>query len=80
MTTAFACAARGSVLASFEAQPAGAVMAVGIAATFWLALHAAATGSAVLRAVWRMGQRWLGPGVAVVLIGGWVYTLLRHAG
>jgi hypothetical protein len=47
MTTAFAHAAHGHPLASFLAQPMGAVLAVGCSAGFWAALHVAATGSRV---------------------------------
>ena len=80
MTTSFARAAHGSILGAVRAQPAGAAFAIGIAALFWLALHAAVTGSGVLRAVWRMSERWVGPVVGALLIAGWAYTLLRHHG
>ena len=79
MTTSFACIAHGRILDGFVAQPAGAVMAIGTAVVFWFALHAAATGSTILRALWRQLGRWLGPGIALLLIGGWAYTLVRHS-
>jgi len=79
MTTAVSCAAHGSILRAFATQPAGALFAVAIATLAWGALHAAATGSLVLRAFWRMTSRWFGPAVGAALLGGWVYTLLGHA-
>ncbi len=79
MTTAVAHAAHGSIRASFAAQPAGAILAIALAATFWAAIHAAATGSLLLRAFWRSVQGWIGIAVAAVLLAGWAYTLLGHA-
>lgn len=47
MTTAFAHAARGDLAASFITQPFGSVLAVIVAAGFWVGLHASLTGSRV---------------------------------
>lgn len=79
MTTAVSSAAHGAILRSFGVQPAGAVFAISVAALMWGALHAAATGSLVLRALWRMAQGWIGAAIAATLLAGWVYTLLGHA-
>lgn len=45
MTTAFALLAHGRPLDAFLAQPFGAVLALGVAVTFWGSVHVAATGS-----------------------------------
>jgi hypothetical protein len=45
MTTAFAHAVRGEVVASFLAQPMGFLLALGAAVGFWGGLHVALTGS-----------------------------------
>ena len=79
MTTAVSSAAHGEILASFRVHPAGAVLAICMAATMWAALHAAATGSLILRAFWRMVQGWIGAAIAAALLAGWAYTLLGHA-
>lgn len=47
MTTAFAQAAHGNILASFAVQPMGALLALLSAGGFWGCLHAALTGSRV---------------------------------
>ncbi len=47
MTTAFAHAARGHLTASFVTQPFGSLLAVIVAAGFWVGLHASLTGSRV---------------------------------
>jgi hypothetical protein len=52
MTTSFAHAARASWWGALRAQPAGALLAVGVAATFWVALVTALTGSSL--GVWAM--------------------------
>lgn len=45
MTTSFAYASRGDLAGAFAAQPFGALLAVATATGFWIALHAALTGS-----------------------------------
>lgn len=80
MTTAFAYAARGDLGASFVAQPFGALLAVGAATVFWLALHSAITGSRALASVGRVFQArnvWIG---VALLIAAWVYKLLSWRG
>jgi hypothetical protein len=73
MTTAFALAVRGRLLAAFLAQPMGFVLALAAAAGFWSALHVAVTGSNLGR-IWANLLRprvvWLVAGVATV---SWAY-------
>jgi hypothetical protein len=45
MTTAFAWAVRGRLVASFLAQPMGMLLALGTAAGFWAGLYISCTGS-----------------------------------
>ncbi len=53
MTTAVCLAAHARPLEAFATQPAGALIAVLLAATFWVCLYIAATGSS-------LGERMLG--------------------
>lgn len=80
MTTAFSHAAHGSPLASFRAQPLGAVLALGAAVGFWIALHVAVTGSNAGRTVgFLFSTRGVVLGVGG-LIGAWVYKMLTFGG
>ncbi len=76
MTTAFAHAAGGDLLSSARVQPAGAALAVGAAAAFWVFLHTAVFGSRssrLFRPLWT--PRWITAGAAG-LVAAWVYKLL----
>ena len=44
MTTSFAYAVRGRLIAAFIAQPFGLILCLGTAAAFWSAIYVAATG------------------------------------
>lgn len=80
MTTAFTYAAHGSYWHSFLAQPFGAVLAIGAAATLWIALHTAITGSRALSVALRaVGSRGVWFGLAG-LLAAWVYKLIECAG
>lgn len=73
MTTSFAHAADGNLLASFSAQPAGCLMAVATAVGFWCTLHVAATGSRLAgpaAALLRPRSMWM---VAAVCLAAWAY-------
>lgn len=75
MTTAFAYAAHGQFVASFRAQPFGALMAVGSACTIWVLLHVAATGSRLGSVTSRLLAArfmWLAIGLA---LAAWGYKL-----
>lgn len=80
MTTAFAHAADGDVLASFAAQPFGAVLALLTATVFWGSLHVAATGSQLGLLAGRMlGSRtlWIAGAMA---IAAWGYKIMTWPG
>jgi hypothetical protein len=73
MTTAFAHAVRGELLAAFLAQPMGLLLALGAAVGFWAGLHVALTGSALGRVFARLLAPkfvWIIAGVAAV---SWAY-------
>lgn len=76
MTTAFSHAGEGRWIAAFLTQPAGAVMGLLTAAGFWLAGHAALTGSRIGSAASSL----LRPRVATLMVVGfiaaWGYKIL----
>ena len=76
MTTAYAHAADAEFGASFTTQPMGMVLSVATAATFWLTLLVAATGSTLGRSFARM----LTSRVLIVLLlmgaAAWAYKIL----
>ncbi len=80
MTTAFAHAADGNLVAAAVAQPMGAVLAVAVAAALFIASYVAATGSriaAMLPRLWGRVAAWaLGAGFA----GAWIYKVLSYKG
>jgi hypothetical protein len=80
MTTSFAHAANGNLLGSVRAQPAGAVLALGTAMVFVLAIWVLATGSAI-GAFWfdRIG-RWFFIFGGILIVGAWVYKILVFKG
>lgn len=76
MTTAFAHAARGRLWTAFATQPFAALLAVAVAATFWMGLHSAATGSRAFAMLGRLLlPRYVWVGVAL-LMAAWVYKLV----
>lgn len=80
MTTAFAHAAEGDLLASFHAQPFGAILAVVTSMAFWITLHSALTGSAAVEtAVAAMGRRALWTTLALLALG-WGYKIVVWPG
>jgi hypothetical protein len=80
MTTSFAHAARGNLIASFLAQPMGFLLAITMAMSLVIAMHVAITGSniaAMLLPMWRPRTLWLVAGIALVA---WVYKIIVHKG
>jgi len=80
MTTAFAHAADGDLLASFTAQPFGALLAILTAATFWGGVHVATTGSRLDRlyvVLLQSRSLWI---AGVLLLAAWGYKLLTWPG
>ncbi len=76
MTTSFAHAAEGNLLASFLAQPFGFLLAIASATGFWIALHVALTGSraaAPLRGLLRPRPLWI---LTALLAAAWAYKLI----
>jgi hypothetical protein len=75
MTTAFSLSAHGRWGTALAVQPVGTLVALAVAAMFWIGFWSAASGS---RAVLRL-KHVLGPipllGIALLVAAGWVYTL-----
>ncbi len=80
MTTAFAHAADGNLLAAFHAQPLGGMLALATAAGLLIGLYVAATGSRVASLPARLWSGrtawWLGAFAAAA----WVYKMLSFRG
>lgn len=75
MTTAFAHAADGNVVAALRTQPFGGLLAIGLAVGFWTGLHACVFGSralAVCGTLLRPRALWWGVAAAAAA---WVYTV-----
>lgn len=80
MTTAFAHAADGNLLASFRTQPMGAALALATAIACVTGFWVAATGAAVgpwLRRLWGPRTGWI---VAAAIVVAWAYKIIAHRG
>ncbi len=80
MTTAFAHAADGDLVASFATQPMGALLAVATAMTFLLSVFVALTGSRVagrLTRLWKPRMVWV---IAALVLGSWFYKIIWYKG
>jgi len=80
MTTAFAHAANGNLLASFLTQPLGSLLAIATAMTFLLSSYVAFTGSRVahrLTRLWTPRMVWV---VAALVLGSWFYKIVLYKG
>lgn len=80
MTTSFAHAANGSILASFAAQPFGAFLALLTASAFWGGMHVCMTGSRLGRVytlLLRQRSLWI---LGALLLGAWLYKLATWPG
>ncbi len=80
MTTAFAHAANGNMLASFLAQPLGAVLALATAIALVVGLYTAATGSRVAVMFTRLWGRRGGWVLGLGLMGAWLYKIAVYKG
>ncbi len=80
MTTAFAHAANGNLLASFATQPLGAVLAVVTAMMFLVSSYVTVTGSQVGSVFGRLWGRRAGWILALVATAAWVYKILAYKG
>lgn len=78
MTTSFAHAVRGNLLASMLAQPAGFLLAILTAMALLLSLHVAVTGSNLggffLR-LWSPRLLWV---TGLVVLAGWVFKVVMY--
>lgn len=80
MTTSFAHAANGSLLASFTAQPFGALLALLTASAFWGGMHVCVTGSRLGRIyalLLRQRSLWI---LGAILLVAWGYKLATWPG
>jgi hypothetical protein len=80
MTTAFAHAADGSLLASFRTQPLGALAALACAMTFLVASYVALTGSPIAGVFGRLWTRYTGWLLALAVLLAWGYKILSYRG
>jgi hypothetical protein len=76
MTTAFAYAVRGELRASFQAQPAGLVLAMLCLATGSVALCVSITGRFPRLPLGRLSPQRVFFVLLLVVLGGWAYKLL----
>lgn len=77
MTTSFALAADGRLLAAFDTQPAGAAFAVLTGVAFWIGLYVAVTGAPLLGWLGHaVRPRWAIAGVAAIVLLAWGYKAL----
>ncbi len=80
MTTAFAHAANGDLLAALGAQPLGAVLALATAMALLVGGYAAFTGSrvgSIFASLWGRKAAWI---LAASATGAWVYKVLLYKG
>jgi hypothetical protein len=80
MTTAFAHAAEGNLLAAVRAQPFGAILAVAVAVALVVGVYTAITGSRVAVLFSRLWGRRAAWALGLGLGGAWVYKLLVYKG
>lgn len=80
MTTAFAHAAHGHLLASAQAQPLGFLLALATGIVLLVGLYTAATGSRVAGAFARLWGRRTGWLVAALVLGAWAYKIITYKG
>lgn len=80
MTTSFAHAADGNLLGAMRAQPAGALLAIGTAFVFIVALWQSFTGTGIGE-FWlsRMDKRFFLVGGVIVVLA-WIYKILVFKG
>lgn len=80
MTTSFAHAVRGDLIAAFRTQPMGFLLAVATAVAFWAGIHIAVMGSRV----WKVYARLLTPRLlwmaAAAAAVAWVYKWVTWPG
>ncbi len=80
MTTAFARAADGDLPHAFHAQPFGLLLAMGVAAAFWVGLYGCVTGSRVGELCGTMLRPKMLWGLAAVAAAAWAYKIATWPG
>lgn len=80
MTTAFAHAADGDLASAFQAQPFGLLLALGIAATFWVGVYGCATGSRAAEVYGTMLRPKVLWGLTALAAAAWVYKIATWQG
>ena len=80
MTTAFAHAAEGHLVASLAAQPLGGILAIATAIALLSGLYVAATGSQVAVLFGRLCTRRAAWILSAVAVGAWIYKILLYRG
>ncbi len=77
MTTSFALAADGRLIAAFDTQPAGTAFALLSGVAFWIGLYVAATGAPLLGWLGHaIRPRWAITGVGAIVLLAWGYKAL----
>jgi hypothetical protein len=80
MTTAFAHAANGNLIQSFQAQPLGCLLAIGTAMALLVSMFVAVTGSRLawsFTRLWTRGSAWI---IAAAVVAAWGYKIISHKG
>jgi hypothetical protein len=80
MTTSFAHAADGHLLASFMAQPLGFLLAIATAMALLLGAYVAITGSRVAGQLGRLWVRGSGWALLAIALAAWGYKVLSYKG
>ena len=80
MTTAFAHAADGHMLASLHAQPLGFLLALATAMALLVSVHVVVTGSRLGSVFARMWTWWSGWAIAGLVLAAWGYKIASYRG
>lgn len=80
MTTAFAHAADGNLIASFLAQPMGFFLAIGVAMTLLVSVHTMLTGSRLPGVLARLWGTRTAIALATLLVASWLYKIASYKG
>ena len=80
MTTAFAHAANGNLIASFLAQPLGCLLAICVAMTLLGSVYVCITGSRLERALAPLCGRRMAWAVSTLVVAAWLYKIVSYKG
>ncbi len=76
MTTSFAYAAGGDLLASLATQPLGFLLVIGTAATVWGGAHTALSGVRLGPVLGSLTTKWVMWALGIGAVGAWVYKII----